>query len=99
VDAGANGFYGLSYGGKTAVRVPPLLDRYALSICPADFNAWIWKNTSVDSKYSYLLTNEYDMIEFDFANVVNYSDLANLMAPRPLWWSGATTTWSRPTNG
>ena len=23
------------------------------------------------------------MIEFDFANVVNYSDLANLMAPRP----------------
>jgi hypothetical protein len=23
------------------------------------------------------------MIEFDFANVVNYSDLANLIAPRP----------------
>ena len=77
------GFYGLSYGGKTAVRVPPLLDRYALSICSADFNEWIWKNTSVESKYSYLLTNEYDMIEFDLANIANYSDLANLMAPRP----------------
>ena len=76
-------FYGLSYGGKTAIRVPPLLDRYALSICSADFNEWVWKTTSVDSKYSYLLTNEYDMIEFDFANIVNYSDLANLMAPRP----------------
>jgi hypothetical protein len=24
-----------------------------------------------------------DMLEFDFANVANYSDLANLMAPRP----------------
>jgi hypothetical protein len=23
------------------------------------------------------------MYEFDFANIVNYSDLANLMAPRP----------------
>jgi hypothetical protein len=30
-----------------------------------------------------MLTQEYDMLEFDFANVVNYSDLANLMAPRP----------------
>jgi dienelactone hydrolase len=77
------GFYGLSYGGKTAVRVPPLLDGYALSICSADFNEWVWKTTSVDSVYSYMLTPEYDMLEFDFANVVNYSDLAKLMAPRP----------------
>ncbi len=83
VDAGRIGFYGLSYGGKTAVRVPPLLDRYVLSICSADYNEWVWKNTSIDARYSYLLTSEYDMIEFDFANVVNYSDLANLMAPRP----------------
>jgi dienelactone hydrolase len=77
------GFYGLSYGGKTAVRVPPLLDGYALSICSADFNEWVWKTTSIDSQYSYMLTPEYDMLEFDFANVVNYSDLAKLMAPRP----------------
>ncbi|HXJ37989.1 MAG TPA: dienelactone hydrolase family protein [Bryobacteraceae bacterium] len=77
------GFYGLSYGGKTAVRVPPLLNGYALSICSADYNEWVWKTTSVDSAYSYMLTPEYDMLEFDFANVVNYSDLAKLMAPRP----------------
>ena len=63
------------------MRVPPLLDRYALSICSADFNEWVWKTTSVDSPYSYMFTHEYDMLEFDFANVVNYSDLANLMAP------------------
>jgi cephalosporin-C deacetylase-like acetyl esterase len=83
VDAQRIGFYGLSYGGKTAVRVPPLLDRYALSICSADFNEWVWKTTRVDSRYSYMFTQEYDMLEFDFANVTNYSDLANLMAPRP----------------
>ncbi len=83
VDPKRIGFYGLSYGGKTAIRVPPLLDGYALSICSADFNEWVWKTTSVESKYSYMLTREYDMIEFNFANVVNYSDLANLMAPRP----------------
>jgi hypothetical protein len=83
VDRERIGFYGLSYGGKTAMRVPPLLDGYALSICSADFNEWVWKTTSVDSSYSYMLTREYDMLEFNFANVVNYSALANLMAPRP----------------
>jgi dienelactone hydrolase len=83
VDAKRVGFYGLSYGGKTAMRVPPIIDGYALSICSGDFNEWVWKVTSDDSSYSYMLTREYDMLEFDFANVVNYSDLANLMAPRP----------------
>src|SRR6185436_7247543 len=77
------GFYGLSYGGKTAVRVPPLLDGYALSICSADFNEWVWKNTSVEASYSYMVTQEYDMIEFNLANVANYAELAMLMAPRP----------------
>jgi dienelactone hydrolase len=83
VDRERIGFYGLSYGGKTAMRVPPLLDGYALSICAADFNEWVWKTTSRDSHYSYMLTREYDMLEFNLANVANYSDLANLMAPRP----------------
>ncbi len=83
VDPKRIGFYGLSYGGKTAVRVPPLLDRYALSICAGDFNEWVWKTTTVLAPQSYLLTKEYDMYEFNFANVVNYADLADLMAPRP----------------
>ena len=83
VDPDRIGFYGLSYGGKTAVRVPPLLDRYALSICSGDFNEWVWKTTNVLAPQSYMLTKEYDMYEFDFANVVNYDHLADLMAPRP----------------
>lgn len=83
VDGSRIGFYGLSYGGKTAVRVPPFLDGYALSICSADFNEWVWKTTSVEDRYSYMFTQEYDMYEWDFANVVNYGELAMLMAPRP----------------
>jgi len=83
VDPERIGFYGLSYGGKTAVRVPPFLDRYALSICAGDFNEWVWKTTNVNTHFSYLLWGEYDMYEFNFANIVNYAELANLMAPRP----------------
>ena len=83
VDPDRIGFYGLSYGGKTAMRVPPFLDRYALSICAGDFNDWVWKTTDAGSHFSYLLWGEYDMYEFNFANVVNYAELANLIAPRP----------------
>jgi dienelactone hydrolase len=83
VDADRIGFYGLSYGGKTAMRVPSLLEGYALSICSADFNEWIWKNARTDSSYSYLYTGEYEMFEFDLGNTFNYSELASLIAPRP----------------
>ena len=38
VDPKRIAFYGLSYGGKTAMRVPPLVREYCLSICSADFN-------------------------------------------------------------
>jgi hypothetical protein len=83
VDADRIAFYGLSYGGKTAMRVPALVDGYCLSICSADFNEWIWKNTSVTSPYSYLGTGEYEMVEFDLGNTFNYAELAGLIAPRP----------------
>jgi len=83
VDGERIGFYGLSYGGKTAVRVPPLLPGYALSICSADFNEWIRKNTSVDEPFSYMYTGEYEMPEFNLGNTFNYAELAALMVPRP----------------
>ncbi|SPE33853.1 putative secreted protein [Acidobacteriia bacterium SbA2] len=83
VDPDRIGFYGISYGGKTAVRVPPFLDRYALSICSADFNDWVWKTTNVGTDFSYLSSGEYDMYEFNLANIANYAELANLVAPRP----------------
>ena len=77
------GFYGLSYGGKTAMRVPALLKGYTCSICSADFNEWIVKNASYDSRYSYMFTGEYEMPEFDLGNTFNYGEMAALIAPRP----------------
>ena len=83
VDADRIGFYGLSYGGKTAMRVPAVLDRYACSICSADFNEWIVKNATFDSRYSYMFGGEYEMPEFDLGNTFNYGEMAGLIAPRP----------------
>jgi cephalosporin-C deacetylase-like acetyl esterase len=83
VDPERIGFYGISYGGKTAMRVPALLENYALSICSADFNEWITKNATVDDRYSYMFTGEYEMPEFDLGHTFNYSDMAALILPRP----------------
>jgi hypothetical protein len=83
VDPDRIAFYGLSYGGKTAMRVPALVPEYCLSICSADFNDWIWKNAATDSPYSYVTTGEYEIFEFDLGNTYNYAEMAALIAPRP----------------
>ncbi|MGD8238974.1 MAG: hypothetical protein PVH68_10510, partial [Armatimonadota bacterium] len=83
VDPERIGLYGISYGGKTAMRVPALLEGYALSICSADFNEWIWKNTTTRRRYSYIFSGEYEMFEFDLGHTFNYAELAALIAPRP----------------
>lgn len=83
VDPQRIGFYGLSYGGKTAMRVPAVVDRYVLSICSADFNDWIRKVSTVHSPYSYVFTGEYDMPEFALGQSFNYAEMAALIAPRP----------------
>jgi len=83
VDPQRMAFYGLSYGGKTAMRVPALLERYCLSICSADYNEWIWKNASTRHGYSYMITGEYEMFEFDLGNTFNYAEMSWLICPRP----------------
>ena len=83
VDPSRIAFYGLSYGGKSAMRIPILVDRYCLSICSADYNEWIWKNVSARANYSYLFNNEYDMPEWNLGNTFNYAEMSWLIFPRP----------------
>lgn len=83
VDKERIAFYGLSYGGKSAMRIPPLVPEYCLSICSADFNDWVWKNASTTSPYSYVWTNEYEIFEWDLGSTFNYAEMAALIAPRP----------------
>jgi hypothetical protein len=83
VDAKRIAFYGLSYGGKSAMRIPALIPEYCLSICSADFNDWVWKNASTSSPYSYVWTMEYEIFEFDLGRKFNYAEMAALIAPRP----------------
>jgi dienelactone hydrolase len=93
VDPDRIGLYGLSYGGKTAMRVPAVVDGYALSICSGDFNEWIRKivtpyaTTAVAAGSqrfsSYMFTAEYEIMEFNLGNTFNYAEMAAMIAPRP----------------
>ncbi len=93
VDRDRIALYGLSYGGKTAMRVPAVLDGYALSICSGDFNEWIRKivtphattSAAPDSQRfsSYMFTGEYEIMEFNLGHTFNYAEMAAMISPRP----------------
>ena len=83
VDGTRIAFYGLSYGGETAVRVPTVLERYSLSICSADFNSWTRKVAATDERFSFMYTIEWEMPYFNMGSTFDYAEMAYLMIPRP----------------
>ena len=83
IDAARIGFYGISYGGKTALRVPPFDPRFRAVVCSGDFNEWVGKMVSTEEPWSYMFTEEYDMLEWNLAHIASHAELAMLIAPRP----------------
>ena len=83
VDARRIGFYGLSYGGLSALRLPALLPGYAVSVCSGAFNTWSWKIMSRHYPNSYVFTHEYEQFSYNLAGTFGNADLAALIAPRP----------------
>ena len=83
VDAKRIAFYGLSYGGETAVRVPPVLEQYALSICSGDFNQWTRKVAVTDYPHGFMRSIEWEMPYWNLGHTFDYAEMAYLMIPRP----------------
>lgn len=83
VEADRIGLYGLSWGGKTAMRMPLLVEGYAMTIVSGDFNEWIWKTSTHDSGYSYVFQPEPYIFEFGLGSTYGYAEMAALIAPRP----------------
>ncbi len=83
VDGARIGFYGKSYGGETAMRIPAILEGYALSICSGDFGDWTRKVVDVHYPNSFVNTNEWEMPYFNMGNTFSYAEMAYLIFPRP----------------
>jgi cephalosporin-C deacetylase-like acetyl esterase len=83
VDKNRIAYYGLSYGGQTAMRVPPVLEGYCLSICAGDFGDWTKKVADTHYKGSFMNTLEWEMPYFNMGNTFSYAEMAYLLFPRP----------------
>lgn len=77
-------FYGLSYGGRSAVHIPAVLTDYCLSISSANFNEWVRYTVSSDlSIPGYIHAPEYEIWDWSVARHFNYAEMIALIAPRP----------------
>ena len=83
VDSKRIAFYGLSYGGETAVRVPTVLEGYCLSICSGDFNQWTRKVAGTDHPGTFMRTMEWEMPYWNLGQTYDYAEMSYLMLPRP----------------
>ncbi len=85
VDPARIAFYGLSYGGETAVRVPAVIPDYALSICSGDFNHWTRKVADPAYPRGFMKSIEWEMPYWNLGNTYDYAEMAALIFPRPFF--------------
>lgn len=83
VDKKRIAFYGKSYGGEAAMRIPAVLEGYCLSICSADFGDWTRKVADTHYENSFMHTIEWEMPYFNMGNTFSYAEMAYLIFPRP----------------
>lgn len=83
VDPARIAFYGKSYGGETAMRIPSILNGYALSICSGDFGDWARKVIDVHASRSFMYTFEWEMPYWRMGTTYSYAEMAYLIFPRP----------------
>jgi cephalosporin-C deacetylase-like acetyl esterase len=84
VDPQRIGYYGLSYGGYSALWIPPLEPRLKAVVISGHFNDWRSKITSDATRTSYLLHPDEDFYNWNVLHRFTHVELVTLMAPRPV---------------
>ena len=83
VDKRRIAFYGLSFGGQTALCVPSVLEGYCLSICSGFFGDGTRKVIDTHYPGTYINSIEWEMPYFNMGNTFSYAEMAYLIFPRP----------------
>jgi dienelactone hydrolase len=84
VDKERFAFYGLSYGGYTALWTGAAEPRFKVVIASGHFNDWSAKTTDLTQGTSFLFyPRNFDMFNFDLLNRFSHAEIAMLTAPRP----------------
>jgi len=84
VDPERIGYYGLSYGGYSALWIPPLEPRLKAIVVSGHFNDWRSKITSDATRTSYLLHPDEDFYDWNVLHRFTHVELVTLVAPRPV---------------
>jgi len=85
VESDRIGYYGLSYGGYSAMWMPPLEPRLSLSVISAHFNDW--RTMLTDTKRfgdSYWTLPDEDFYNWNALNRFVHTELIAAMWPRPV---------------
>lgn len=83
VDAQRIAFYGISYGGESAMRIPAVLGGYSAVICSGDFNQWTRKVAATDYPGSFMYSTEWEMPYWNLGPTFDYAEMGYLIFPRP----------------
>ena len=83
VDANRIGFYGKSWGGRTALRVPTYIDEFKLAISSAYVNQWPRKVFTEHYRTSYMYEGSIGVYEFNMGPTFGHAEMVMLMAPKP----------------
>lgn len=76
-------FYGLSFGGETAMRVPSVLQGYCLSICSGDFGDYTRKVVDTHFIRGFMNSMEWEIPVFNLGSTFSHAEMAYLIFPRP----------------
>ena len=84
VDSSRFAFYGLSYGGYTALWSGPVEPRFKVVVSSGHFNDWDVKTSDITQGTSFLFYGSVlDMFSFNLLPRFSHSEIAMLIAPRP----------------
>lgn len=83
IDKDRIAFYGLSFGGETAMRVPSVLERYCLSICSGDFGDYSRKVVDTHFARGFMNSMEWEIPVFNMGSTFSHAEMAYLIFPRP----------------
>lgn len=82
-DAERFAFYGLSYGGYTALWTAPAEPRFKVIVSSGHFNDWNIKTSDVTEGTSFLFHADcFDMFNFNLLHSFSHAEIAMLTAPR-----------------
>lgn len=82
VDPQRIGYYGLSYGGYSALWISPLETRLKAIVVSGHFNDWRSKITADNTATSYLLHPDEDFYNWNILHRFTHVEMVAMMAPR-----------------